>query len=78
VRELRPGLPEALAMVLALALEKKPERRYANGEDMAQDLEVVLAQLDPAAVADVTDFTATDIPTEPGAFDGTQRMERRS
>ncbi|WP_246480098.1 serine/threonine-protein kinase [Inhella gelatinilytica] len=46
VRELRSGLPEALAMVLALALEKRPELRYSTGEDMAQDLETVLNQLD--------------------------------
>lgn len=46
VRELRSGLPEALAMVLALALEKRAELRYATGEDLAQDLETVLSQLD--------------------------------
>jgi serine/threonine-protein kinase len=61
VRLLRPGLPEALAMVLALALEKRPELRYATGEDLAQDLEAVQSQLQdvelpaappPAAAAD--------------------------
>lgn len=50
VRNFRPGLPEALAMVLALALEKRPELRYANGEQFAQDLEAVLQQL-PAELA---------------------------
>jgi serine/threonine protein kinase len=44
VRHYRPGLPEALALVLALALEKRPELRYASGEQMAQDLDAVLAQ----------------------------------
>ncbi|WP_077034117.1 serine/threonine-protein kinase [Pelomonas sp. KK5] len=44
VRHFRSDLPESLAMVLALALEKRPELRYANGEAMAQDLEAVLAQ----------------------------------
>ncbi|MDC8770112.1 serine/threonine-protein kinase [Roseateles albus] len=42
VRHYRPGLPEALALVLALALEKRPELRYASGEQMAQDLDAVL------------------------------------
>ena len=68
VRSLRPGLPEALAMVLSLALEKRPELRYAKGEDLAQDLEAVLAQVQPggdapgatpAASADIDPFAAT-------------------
>ncbi len=45
VRHYRPELPEALALVLALALEKRPELRYANGEQMAQDLAAVLAAM---------------------------------
>lgn len=52
VRHYRPSLPEGLALVLALALEKRPELRYANGEQMAVDLEAVLAQglaAEPAA-----------------------------
>ncbi len=77
VRLLRPGLPEALAMVLALALEKRAELRYASGEDLAQDLEAVLAQLDepappapalPAAAADIDPFAATqriELPPRP-------------
>jgi serine/threonine protein kinase len=38
VRTLRPELPEALANVVALALEKRPEVRYADGIQMAADL----------------------------------------
>jgi serine/threonine-protein kinase len=45
-RHYRPELPEALALVLALALEKRPELRYASGEQVAADLESVLADLD--------------------------------
>lgn len=51
VRSHRPGLPESLALVLGLALEKRPELRYANGEQMARDLEAVLVmdlQTEPA------------------------------
>ncbi|MET0518022.1 MAG: serine/threonine-protein kinase [Burkholderiaceae bacterium] len=44
VRHLRPELPEALALVLALCLEKRPELRYGGGEQLAGDLEAVLAQ----------------------------------
>jgi serine/threonine-protein kinase len=72
VRSLRPGLPEALAMVLSLALEKRAELRYANGEDMAQDLETVLAQL-PDELEPL--MQAAGAPA-PNAFDQTQRIER--
>jgi len=62
VRHYRPGLPEALALVLALALEKRPELRYASGEQMAQDLDAVLAQ--PAWDATSLPMSPADIPTE--------------
>jgi serine/threonine-protein kinase len=73
VRHYRPGLPESLALVLALALEKRPELRYAGGEAMAEDLDAVLAQMgaawqDPAPAAQ--DFT----PAAP--FDRTARLDR--
>jgi len=42
IRTHRPGLPESLALVLALALEKRPELRYGSGEQLARDLEAVL------------------------------------
>lgn len=54
VRHYRPELPEALALVLALALEKRPELRYANGEQMAQDLAAVLAALPFVVAAKLT------------------------
>ncbi len=41
IRSLRPELPEPLANVVALALEKRPEVRYADGRQMAQDLRTV-------------------------------------
>ena len=44
VRNHRRGLPESLALVLAVALEKRPELRYASGEQMARDLEAVLVR----------------------------------
>jgi serine/threonine-protein kinase len=45
IRSQRPELPEALADVVALALEKRPEVRYADGVQMAQDLRAVAAAL---------------------------------
>jgi serine/threonine-protein kinase len=70
VRHYQAHLPEALAMVLALALEKRPELRYASGEQMAQDLEAVLAQdgLDSPLKQPAPGVTASHAPsgnTEP-------------
>lgn len=51
VRSRRPELPESLALVLALSLEKRPELRYPSGEQLARDLDAVLVmdlQTDPA------------------------------
>jgi len=45
VRTLRPELPQALAEVVALALEKHPETRYADGDTMAADLRTVAAAM---------------------------------
>ena len=45
VRSLRPELPEALANVVALALEKRPALRYADGQALADDLRAVAAML---------------------------------
>lgn len=50
VRSLRPELPEALANVVALALEKRPEVRYANGRQLAYDLLAVARLLEPRFV----------------------------
>lgn len=46
VRNWRPELPESLADVVALALEKRPEVRYADGIQLATDLRTVELQLD--------------------------------
>ena len=55
VRTWRPGLPESLSLVLAVALEKRPELRYPSGEQMARDLDAVLVmdlQTEPASPGD--------------------------
>ena len=49
VRSLRPELPEALADVLTLALQKRPELRYPDGRQMAADLRSIADQLDAFA-----------------------------
>lgn len=47
IRSIREDLPESLANVVALALEKRPEVRYADGHQMAEDLREVEAWLTP-------------------------------
>jgi len=51
VRTLRPELPEQLANVVALALEKRPEVRYADGSQLASDLRAVAVLVKPPGVA---------------------------
>ncbi len=50
VRTLRPELPEALANVVALALEKRVEVRYADGRQMADDLLAVALLMPPVGL----------------------------
>jgi serine/threonine-protein kinase len=53
VRSLRPELPQTLAEVVALALEKRPEVRYADGQQLALDLRTVAAMFEaPAETAE--------------------------
>lgn len=51
VRAIRPELPERLAHVVALALSKRPETRYQDGEQLSADLRAVLAEMAGGAPA---------------------------
>jgi serine/threonine protein kinase len=51
VRTLRPELPEMLADVVTLAVEKRPEVRYADGRQMASDLRQIASLMDAVALA---------------------------
>jgi serine/threonine-protein kinase len=54
LHRVRPELPQSLAQVVALALEKRPEVRYADGTQLADDLDAVAAELETEPRADVT------------------------
>ncbi len=74
IRSHRPGLPESLALVLALALEKRPELRYADGEQMARDLDTVRdrdLQAEPPLPAAAQ---AAEAPPRAAAFAQTLRL----
>lgn len=64
VRALRPELPETLANVVTLALQKRPDMRYANGLQMATDLAAIARQLSQPAHPPAP---ARDIDTSRGA-----------
>lgn len=78
VRHYRPDLPEALALVLALALEKRPELRYASGAQMALDLEALLAQpgLDDLERAEPGSRSGNEATVSADSFAQTVRLDR--
>jgi serine/threonine-protein kinase len=59
VRNLRPELPEALANIVALALEKRPEVRYSDGRQLAADLRAVAEALAATAADEEATFEKT-------------------
>jgi eukaryotic-like serine/threonine-protein kinase len=75
VRTLRPELPETLANVVALALEKRPEVRYADGHQMASDLLEVARLLDAEAPAEPAEAGVIHAPESSG-FEATAEFSR--
>lgn len=65
IRLLRKDLPERLANLVALALSKRPETRYQDGDQFAADLRTVQAQMSgsalPAGVASAHPAAAPQI-----------------
>ncbi len=51
LRSSRPELPPALAEVMALALTKRPDLRYQNGEQLATDLMAIYGAAQPPGVS---------------------------
>ena len=86
VRTLRPSLPEVLANVVAVAVEKRPELRYADGHQLAADLLAVAQQMDSAARRELPAASqppppASPLPAPPPAqrtsgFEATARFPR--
>jgi hypothetical protein len=74
LRSLRPDLPEALANVVALALEKRPEVRYADGRQLASDLRAIAAAFEPATAA--VSPAAEAGPPESDGFAATVKFSR--
>ena len=76
VRSLRPGLPEPLANIVALALEKRPEVRYADGKALAADLLAVAAAMAARAAssASAAPLSGAAEAAETNAFEATVKL----
>ncbi|HEY0817495.1 MAG TPA: serine/threonine-protein kinase [Rhizobacter sp.] len=75
VRSIRPDLPEALARVVAQTLEKRPEARYASGQQLATDLRGVVARLQSTGQEPASPEGSSSPPDSSG-FAATVKMER--
>ncbi|MGA0611204.1 serine/threonine-protein kinase [Caldimonas sp. KR1-144] len=67
LRELRPDLPASLAEVVTLALQKRPETRYASGRDFAADLRAVLREIKAAAPVESRESGSVPTAAQPPA-----------
>jgi serine/threonine protein kinase len=75
IRTLRADLPEALARVVALVLEKRPEGRYTGGQQLAADLRAVAAHMQAESLQPAP-LDASPIPPDSSGFAATVKMER--
>jgi len=79
IRTVRRDLPEPLANVVALALEKRPEVRYADGRQLAADLRTIaatIATVEPDALAVAATPGDAAAPPESDAFAATVKLSR--
>lgn len=67
LREMRPDLPAALGEVVTLALQKRPETRYASGRDFAADLRAVLREINATAPVESRESGPVSTPADPSA-----------
>ncbi|KQV97634.1 serine/threonine-protein kinase [Rhizobacter sp. Root1221] len=74
VRNWRPEVPEAVARIVAHALEKRPESRYADGRQMAADLNAALTLVGAPTAAE--NAPTEVLPPNSGGFDATVKINR--
>jgi len=64
---LAPDLPPVIDFIIARALKKKAEERYASAADMAKDLRDAMGEVAAAEAAGATRAEAPTMPNAPGA-----------
>lgn len=76
VRSMRAELPASIAAIVSMALEKKPDARYADGRRLAAELRAVAEQLGPTA--DLAPGAVADgsAPPNSDAFAATVKLSR--
>jgi eukaryotic-like serine/threonine-protein kinase len=67
LRVVRSDLPQSLADIVALALSKRPETRYQDGEQFAADLRAVIAAMNGSAPPAATQPRPSSAPATPAA-----------
>lgn len=65
IRTIRKELPQSLAKLVALSLNKRPEARYQSGDQFAADLRVVIAALLDKSGAESASKPAAPVPAGP-------------
>ncbi|HVE53662.1 MAG TPA: serine/threonine-protein kinase [Ramlibacter sp.] len=75
LKVVRPHLPDRLVQVVARSLAKKPELRYADGEEFARDLREVLAVMGGAGAAPAA---GTPAPAAAGSADSDKTVAFRA
>lgn len=73
VAELRPDAPPGLAAVIAIALAKRPEERYAGPGELAADLSLVIAGGDVGAIVARAARVQRGKPASRSVVDGVRR-----
>jgi serine/threonine-protein kinase len=72
IRAIRKELPEGLAKLVALALSKRPEARYQNGDQLAADLRSIMGTMRDKPAADQPQRAPASGPANPGVDQKTQ------
>jgi hypothetical protein len=67
IRIVRPDIPEQLAAVVAIAVAKRPETRYQDGDQFAVDLRAAMPDAFPAGGSASSGGAARPAPAAPAA-----------
>jgi eukaryotic-like serine/threonine-protein kinase len=75
IRVIRRDLSERVSHVVARALSKRPETRYQDGEELAADLRLAIADMGVGGVSTPVHKPTVAMPTDGAAADSTSVMK---